>query len=88
MRPSPLHLLLLCVPACSSASASAQSVPEPVSPDPVLMQYVGEYDAPSAAGLTQLTLHVNGTFDGASDGSAVSRLWLAALGFPNARSSG
>ncbi len=78
MRPSPLHWLLLCLPACSSASPSAQSTaPEPVSPDPVLMQYVGEYDAASAAGLTRLTLHVNGTFDGASDGSAVSGTFVA-----------
>jgi len=77
MRPSPLPWLLLCVPACSSASASAQSAPEPVSPDPVLMQYVGEYDAPSGAGLTRLTLHVNGTFDATSDGRAVSGTFVA-----------
>ncbi len=77
MRLSPLLLLLLCVPACSSASASAQSAPEPVSPAPVLMQYVGEYDAASAAGLTRLTLHVNGAFDATSDGRTVSGTFVA-----------
>jgi hypothetical protein len=42
------------------------------------MQYVGEYDAASAAGLTQLTLHVNGTFDATSNGPTVRGTFVAA----------
>jgi len=41
------------------------------------MQYVGEYDAVSAPGLTQLTLHVNGTFDATSDGHSLSGTFVA-----------
>jgi hypothetical protein len=64
MRPFLLAPLLVLV-ACT---ASAGTGSPPAAPPPLLMQYVGEYDAPSGGRVSSLTLHVDGSFDAASTG--------------------
>ncbi len=41
------------------------------------MQYVGEYDATGASGLSQLTLHVNGTFEATTAAGSTAGTFVA-----------
>ena len=61
--------------ACTATSTAPS--PSPVAPGPFLLQFVGEYDAHAAGGLTQVALHVDGTFDATVAGNAMSGTFVS-----------
>ena len=58
-----MRLLLAAPLVLGACTASTGGATPPVAPSPLLMQYVGEYDAPAAGPVSTLTLHVDGTFE-------------------------
>jgi hypothetical protein len=55
---------------CAS-SANTAGAPPPVPPIPIILQHVGEYDAPTGGSVARVALHVDGTFDATVDGADV-----------------
>ena len=68
---------LMVLAGCSSAPSST-GAPPAVAPSPFLLQYVGEYDVAGRAGIDQLVLHVDGTFDASLDGQGTSGTYAGA----------
>lgn len=77
MRPA-LLCIFTALAACSSAGTPAPSTLSGTRPGPLLMQYVGEYDATGASGLSQLTLHVDRNLEATISGGTTAGTFVAA----------
>jgi hypothetical protein len=62
-------VFLLLVTACTSSGTG--SLPPASPPGPFLLQYVGEYDAPSGATFSRIVLHADGTLEATTAGQTI-----------------
>lgn len=69
MRLHTALLLLLLSAGCTSNGSG--SLPPASPPGPFLLQYVGEYDAPSGSAFNRIVLHADGTMEATTAGQTL-----------------
>jgi hypothetical protein len=65
--------LLVLSSACTSSSTG--SLPPASPPGPFLLQYVGEYDAPSGATFSRVVLHADGALEATTAGATIDGIF-------------